>query len=83
MEKLAYSQSLSDIISFLENCYNEKIENFPFIPYEVNIKYHGKNFLAIVYRLPFGTYELTHYAIKSLHDWQGDTIFNNVIYYDG
>ena len=64
MEKLSYSQNLSDIINFLENQYNEKIENFPFVPYETNVKYKGEKFLALIYRLPLGTYELTHYAIK-------------------
>jgi hypothetical protein len=64
VENLAYSQNISDIINFLEDRYNEKIENFPFIPYETNIKFKGNNFLAIVYRLPLGTYELTHYSIK-------------------
>lgn len=65
MEKMAYSQSISDIIQFLEKYYNENIEDFPFIPYEKNIKYQGKNFIACVYRLPLGTYELTHYRIKN------------------
>ena len=65
MEKLCYSQNLSEIILYLEKCYNEKIENFPFVPYESNIKYQGKNFIAIIYRLPLGTYELTHYKISA------------------
>lgn len=61
MEKLIYSQTLKDVIDFLESRYNEKIESFPFIPYEENIKYLGKTFTAIIYRLPLGTYELTYY----------------------
>ena len=64
MEKMAYSQNVSDIINFLENRYNEKIENFPFVPYETNVKYNGEKFIASIYRLPYGTYELNHYAIK-------------------
>lgn len=65
MEKLCYSKNLSEIILYLEKNYNEKIEYFPFVPYESNIKYQGKNFIAIIYRLPFGTYELTHYKIST------------------
>jgi hypothetical protein len=64
MEKLEYSQKISEIINFLENKYNEKIEDFPFIPYEKNIRYRGEKFYASIYRLSLGTYELIHYAIK-------------------
>lgn len=64
--KTIYYKMLSDVVTYLENKYNVNMGFQPIdhIAYETKTTYNGGHFIAKIYRMPSGNYEVVDYAIK-------------------
>jgi hypothetical protein len=61
---MPYFDCLFEVVEYLEQKYNEKIDHVNAIAYEKTEYIRGVSFWASVYRLPSGRYEVVDYSRK-------------------